>query len=129
MASTSITKLLKVMRQLRDPKDGCEWDKLQTHESLIPFLKEESQEVIEAIRKNDPENLKEELGDLLLQIIFHSQIAEENEFFKFDDVVKSISEKLIRRHPYVFDQKQEHTAEQQAAMWKEIKEKEKNGKC
>ena len=96
MASTSITKLLKVMRQLRDPKDGCEWDKLQTHESLIPFLKEESQEVIEAIRKNDPENLKEELGDLLLQIIFHSQIAEENKFFKFDDVVKSISEKLIR---------------------------------
>ena len=129
MASTSITKLLKVMRQLRDPKDGCEWDKLQTHESLIPFLKEESQEVIEAIRKNDPENLKEELGDLLLQIIFHSQIAEENKFFKFDDVVKSISEKLIRRHPYVFGQKQEHTAEQQAAMWKEIKEKEKNGKC
>ena len=129
MASTSITKLLKVMRQLRDPKDGCEWDKLQTHESLIPFLKEESQEVIEAIRKNDPENLKEELGDLLLQIIFHSQIAEENKFFKFDDVVKSTSEKLIRRHPYVFDQKQEHTAKQQAAMWKEIKEKEKNGKC
>ena len=129
MASTSITKLLKVMRQLRDPKDGCEWDKLQTHESLIPFLEEESQEVIEAIKKNDPENLKEELGDLLLQIIFHSQIAEENKFFKVDDVVKSISEKLIRRHPYVFDQKQEHTVKQQAAMWKEIKEKEKNGKC
>ena len=127
MAANSITKLLKVMQQLRDPKDGCEWDKLQTHESLIPFLEEESQEVIEAIKKNDPENLKDELGDLLLQIIFHSQIAEENKFFKFDDVVKSISEKLIRRHPYVFDKKQKHTAEQQAALWKEIKEKEKNG--
>ena len=80
MAANSITKLLKVMRQLRDPKDGCEWDKLQTHESLIPFLEEESQEVIEAIKNNDPENLKDELGDLLLQIIFHSQIAEENNF-------------------------------------------------
>ena len=115
------------MRQLRDPDYGCEWDKKQTFESLLPYLDEEAKEVAEAIKNKDYINLKEELGDLLLQIIFHSQIAEENKFFKFDDVVKSISEKLIRRHPYVFDQKQKHTAEQQAAMWKEIKEKEKNG--
>ena len=127
MSETSIEKLLELMRQLRDPDNGCEWDKKQTFESLLPYLDEEAKEVAEAIKNKDYINLKEELGDLLLQIIFHSQIAEENKFFKFDDVVKSISEKLIRRHPYVFDQKQKHTAEQQAAMWKEIKEKEKNG--
>ena len=77
MSSTSIEKLLEIMRQLRDPEQGCEWDKKQTCKSLIPYLKEESAEVIEAIEKEDYDNLKEELGDLLLQVVFHSQIAKE----------------------------------------------------
>jgi XTP/dITP diphosphohydrolase len=125
MQKKSIADLLKVMRSLRDPISGCEWDKSQTSKSLIPFLKEETQEVIEAIEKNDPDNLKEELGDLLLQIIFHSEIANEEKLFDFDDVVDNLLEKLIRRHPYVFKEKRNHSLEEQELMWEKIKQKEK----
>ena len=111
MSSTSIEKLLEIMRQLRDPEQGCEWDKNQTFKSLIPYLKEESAEVIDAIEKEDYDNLKEELGDLLLQVVFHSQIAKEKKLFSFDEVVEELSNKLVRRHPYVFDSKKKHTAE------------------
>ena len=125
MSSTSIEKLLEIMRQLRDPEQGCEWDKKQTFKSLIPYLKEESAEVIEAIEKEDYDNLKEELRDLLLQVIFHSQIAKEKKLFSFDEVVEELSKKLVRRHPFVFDSKKKHTAEEQAQMWKKIKSEEK----
>jgi XTP/dITP diphosphohydrolase len=125
MQKKSIADLLKVMRSLRDPISGCEWDKSQTSKSLIPFLKEETQEVIEAIEKNDPDNLKEELGDLLLQIIFHSEIANEEKLFDFDDVVDNLSKKLIRRHPYVFKEKRKHSLEEQKLMWEKIKQEEK----
>ena len=125
MSSTSIEKLLEIMRQLRDPEQGCEWDKNQTFKSLIPYLKEESAEVIEAIEKEDYDNLKEELGDLLLQVVFHSQIAKEKKLFSFDEVVEELSNKLVRRHPYVFDFKKKHTAEEQTQMWKKIKSEEK----
>ena len=125
MQKKSIADLLKVMRSLRDPISGCEWDKSQTSKSLIPFLKEETQEVIEAIEKNDPDNLKEELGDLLLQIIFHSEIANEEKLFDFDDVVDNLLEKLIRRHPYVLKEKRNHSLEEQELMWEKIKQKEK----
>ena len=125
MSSTSIEKLLEIMRQLRDPEQGCEWDKKQTFKSLIPYLKEESAEVIEAIEKEDYDNLKEELGDLLLQVVFHSQIAKEKKLFSFDEVVEELSNKLVRRHPNVFDSKKKHTAEEQTQMWKKIKSEEK----
>lgn len=101
MSETSIEKLLELMRQLRDPDNGCEWDKKQTFESLLPYLDEEAKEVAEAIKNKDYINLKEELGDLLLQIIFHSEIAKEKKLFSFNDVINTLSEKLIRRHPYV----------------------------
>ena len=125
MSETSIEKLLELMRQLRDPDNGCEWDKKQTFESLLPYLDEEAKEVAEAIKNKDYINLKEELGDLLLQIIFHSEIAKEKKLFSFNDVIDTLSEKLIRRHHYVFDIKRKHTASEQAKMWKQIKDEEK----
>ena len=125
MKKKGITYLLEVMQNLRDPNSGCEWDKYQTSKTLIPFLREETEEVVEAIKKNDPDNLKEELGDLLFQIIFHSEIAKEKKLFNFDDVVDNLSRKLIRRHPYVFEQKRKHSLKEQESMWKKIKQEEK----
>ena len=95
-----VSHLLEVMKQLRDPVEGCAWDLEQDHDSLIPYLEEESQELIEAIESRNSDNIKEELGDVLLQVIFHSQIAYENKEFDFFDVVENLKEKLIRRHPY-----------------------------
>ena len=115
------------MKQLRDPVKGCAWDLEQNHTSLIPYLEEESQELIEAIKSRNSENIKEELGDVLLQVIFHSQIALENKEFDFFDVVENLKEKLIRRHPYVFDKSKKYTIEEQTAMWEKIKREEKGG--
>ena len=122
-----VSHLLKVMKQLRDPVEGCAWDLEQDHSSLIPYLEEESQELIKAIESNDSDNIKEELGDVLLQVIFHSQIAHENKEFDFFDVVEVLKEKLIRRHPFVFDKSKKHTKEEQKAMWEKIKRTEKGG--
>ena len=124
MEKNSIADLLRVMRNLRDPESGCEWDKSQTSKSLIPYLEEETLEVIQAIQTNDSENLKEELGDLLLQVIFHCEIANEKKLFNFYDVADSLCKKLIRRHPYVFDSKRKHTIEEQERAWSEIKHQE-----
>ena len=121
-----IDGLLEQMRLLRNPVTGCEWDKAQTHESLVKYLKEETQEVIEAINKKDKENLSEELGDLLLQIIFHCQIAEEKGFFDFEKVVEKLSEKIERRHPFVFKSIRSHSIEEQKEMWRKIKSQEKD---
>ena len=120
-----VSHLLEVMKKLRDPVKGCAWDLEQNHTSLIPYLEEESQELIEAIESRNSDNIKEELGDVLLQVIFHSQIALENKEFDFFDVVENLKEKLIRRHPYVFDNSKEHTKEEQTAMWEKIKREEK----
>tara|TARA_B100001027_G_C16036853_1_gene228078 strand:+ start:168 stop:554 length:387 start_codon:yes stop_codon:yes gene_type:complete len=120
-----VTHLLEVMKQLRDPVNGCAWDLEQDHASLIPYLEEESQELIEAIESKDTDNVKDELGDVLLQVIFHSQIAQENKEFDFFDVVENLKQKLIRRHPYVFDKGKKHTKAEQAAMWEKIKRAEK----
>ena len=122
-----VSHLLEVMKKLRDPVKGCAWDLEQNHTSLIPYLEEESQELIEAIESRNSDNIKEELGDVLLQVIFHSQIALENKEFDFFDVVENLKEKLIRRHPYVFDNSKEHTKEEQTAMWEKIKREEKGG--
>ncbi|MEI7541945.1 MAG: nucleoside triphosphate pyrophosphohydrolase [bacterium] len=97
-------QLVSIMKTLR-AKDGCPWDKKQTHKSITPYLLEEAYEVIEAINNNDSENLKEELGDLLLQVVFHAQIASGNNKFEIEDVIKAISNKLIIRHPHVFGDK------------------------
>ena len=122
-----VSHLLEVMKQLRDPVEGCAWDLEQDHDSLIPYLEEESQELIEAIESKNSDNIKDELGDVLLQVIFHSQIAHENKEFDFFDVVENLKEKLIRRHPYVFDKSKKYTKEEQTAMWEKIKRKEKGG--
>ena len=116
------------MSQLRDKDDGCEWDKKQTFKSIAPFTIEEAYEVADAIERENATDLKEELGDLLLQVVFLSQIAKEEELFSFDDVAKTISEKLVRRHPFVFADKKNHSLDEQVNQWEEIKQKERSKK-
>ena len=116
------------MSQLRDEEEGCEWDKAQNFQSIAPYTIEEAYEVADAIDRNNIPDLIDELGDLLLQVVFLSQIAKEENLFSFEDVVESISDKLIRRHPYVFSQKREHSLEDQTYQWEEIKNKERSKK-
>ena len=125
MVETKINNLIEIISKLRDPNFGCEWTKIQNSESLLPFLKEEVEEVAEAIEKKDFQNLKDELGDLLLQIVLHSHINDENKKFSFEEVVDNLCEKLIRRHPYVFDEKRPHTIEDQRKAYFRIKDLEK----
>ena len=112
------------MKKLRGP-DGCPWDKEQTHSSIIPNLKEETEELIEAIQSGDKKHFKEELGDVLLQVVFHAQIASENGDFDINDVINGISSKLTRRHPHVFGNKKAKTAKEALKIWKAEKKKEK----
>ena len=125
---TSFEELKQTIATLRGP-DGCPWDKKQTHESLIKCLQNESQELIDAIHHKDDENMKEELGDVLLQVLMHAQIAQEEGKFSIDDVVAYLDEKLHRRHPHVFgDHAKAATAEEALAIWREMKKKEREGK-
>jgi len=117
-------QLINIMRRLRAP-GGCPWDAEQTHESLTRYLLEETYEVIEAIDEKSPQHLKEELGDLLLQPVFHSAIAEEAGQFNIDDVIGTLCEKLIRRHPHVFGDLDINTSDQQVENWEKIKKLEK----
>ncbi len=117
-------KLINIMRTLRAP-EGCKWDRAQTHESLIKNLQEESQEVICAINNKDDENLQEELGDLLLQVMFHTAIAAEQNRFDIGDVIDGLNQKLTRRHPHVFGDAKAATPEEALAQWREIKKQEK----
>lgn len=119
-----IADLLAVIQQLR-AENGCPWDRAQTHESLIPFLEEESAEVIDAIHEKDPSHLKEELADLLLQILLHSEIAAERHEFNFLDVCQLLREKIIRRHPHVFAGKKYDSIAAQKADWQRIKQEER----
>jgi len=121
--NTPFEKLTEIMAQLRAP-NGCPWDREQTHATLRPYLLEETYEVLEAMDNGDMPHLKEELGDLLLQVVFHAQIASEKNDFNIDDVVNGISEKLERRHPHVFGDVVINTAEEQTAHWEQIKRKE-----
>ncbi|MEO2069099.1 MAG: nucleoside triphosphate pyrophosphohydrolase [Desulfurobacteriaceae bacterium] len=124
MKRYSFEDLLKIMETLRSP-NGCPWDREQTHESLVPYLIEETYETIDAIRDKNYENLKEELGDLLLQIVFHSQIAKENKAFSIEDVVDGIAKKLISRHPHVFGNRNDiKDAQDVLREWDKLKEKE-----
>ena len=113
------------MSQLRDKENGCEWDKEQTFQSIAPHTIEEAYEVVDAINRSNIPNLEEELGDLLLQVVFLSQIASEDNLFNFNDVVQTITRKLIRRHPYVFSEKRDHSSEEQMDQWEEIKQEER----
>ena len=118
----SINKLIEIIKKLRAP-NGCDWDREQTHNSLIPYLIEETYEVIDAIEKNDFNSLKEELGDLLLHVIFQVQLAEESNKFVLDDVVESINKKLINRHPHIFIDKSIKSWD--SGNWEKAKQKDK----
>lgn len=116
---SQIEPLLAIMRQLRDPETGCEWDKDQTFETIAPYTIEEAYEVADAIQRQDIDALKDELGDLLLQVVFHSQIADDHGYFSFSDVVDGICDKMIRRHPHIFGE------EKHSPDWEQIKAKER----
>lgn len=121
------SELLDIIAKLRG-EDGCPWDRAQTHESLIPCLRDECEEVIEAIHGEDPEDLCEELGDVLLQVLLHAQIAKEEGLFTMEDVVDGLAEKMVRRHPHVFGNEEYGSPEQNRLRWEEIKKAEKEAK-
>jgi len=123
VAQSEFEKLLDIMGTLRGPK-GCPWDKEQTHRSLRPFLLEEAYEVLETLDSGNPEDLQNELGDLLLQIVFHAQMAKEENRFTIDDVLRTLNEKLIRRHPHVFADATLHSATEQTVHWEKLKKNE-----
>ena len=122
--ASQLARLRAIMHRLRAP-GGCPWDAEQTHESLIPNLIEETHETVDTIRRGDHDHLKEELGDLLLQVVFHSELAEEAGRFNLDDVARGISDKLVRRHPHVFAQSDAATSDAVLQQWDTIKRAEK----
>jgi ATP diphosphatase len=131
--SRDIGRLLEIMAALRTPKTGCPWDLVQNFSTIAPYTLEEAYEVADAIARDDMADLKEELGDLLLQVVYHARMAEEQGAFAFGDVVQGITEKMIRRHPHVFgDMAGElHTPGPQAiaGLWERIKAEEKKDKA
>ena len=120
-------ELLDIVAQLRG-EHGCPWDQAQTNESMIPCLRDECEEVVEAIEKKDDENLCEELGDVLLQIVLHAQIAKEEGRFTMEDVVDQAAAKMVRRHPHVFGDEEPGSVEDNQRRWEEIKRAEKEAK-
>jgi ATP diphosphatase len=120
-----IDALLAIMAALRTPGSGCPWDLEQTFETIAPYTIEEAYEVAEAIARGDLDDLREELGDLLLQVVFHARMAEERRAFDFGDVVLAITEKLVRRHPHVFGEERAHSPAAVEGAWERIKAQEK----
>ncbi len=123
-----IGSLLEIMARLRDPDGGCPWDLQQNYATIAPYTIEEAYEVADAIEQGDMEGLKDELGDLLLQVVFHAQMAKEDGKFEFADVVRAICEKMIRRHPHVFGDEEQRNAGSVKGRWEEIKAEEKAAK-
>ncbi len=123
-----IDRLLAIMARLRDPLDGCAWDLEQTFATIAPYTVEEAYEVADAIERGDLSDLREELGDLLLQVVFHSRMAQEDGHFAFDDVADAISEKMIRRHPHIFGTEAQRTSAEQTEAWEAVKAQERAGK-
>ncbi|HEY9519943.1 MAG TPA: nucleoside triphosphate pyrophosphohydrolase [Methyloceanibacter sp.] len=121
----TIGDLLRVMARLRDPESGCPWDREQTFESIAPYTIEEAYEVADAIARNDLDALKDELGDLLLQVVYHAGMAEEDGRFAFSDVVDAITAKMIRRHPHVFEDTGLRETFLTSGTWERIKAEEK----
>ena len=118
--SKELSKLIKIVKTRRGP-NGCKWDKAQTHQSLTPYLLEEAYEVIESIDEDNLQKLKEELGDLLLHIVFQAELSEEKGNFTLTDSIKIISEKLVRRHPHVFSDVKVNSIKEIKKNWEEIK--------
>jgi ATP diphosphatase len=123
--SRDITRLLEIMAALRTPGTGCPWDLEQNFRTIAPFTLEEAYEVADAIARDDLASLKDELGDLLLQVVFHARMAEEQGTFAFGDVVETLTAKLIRRHPHVFANADGQTADAVKGLWERIKAEEK----
>jgi tetrapyrrole methylase family protein / MazG family protein len=127
MARSNFNELKKVFKTLHGPK-GCLWDKKQTHKSLVSDLKEEVEEFIDTVNKNDPEHMKEELGDLLLHVMFNAQIASKNKKFDIEDVIEGLIRKLKRRHPHVFGNTKVKSTNQIIRNWNKIKKLEKKSR-
>lgn len=123
--SRNIDRLLEIMIALRDPETGCPWDVEQTSKSIAPYTLEEVYEVLDAIERDDVDDFREELGDLLLQVVFHSRMSEERGKFDFGDVVEAITHKMIRRHPHVFGDEEARSAGMAKGSWNRIKAEEK----
>jgi len=126
--SRDIARLIEIMAALRTPGSGCPWDLEQTFKTIAPYTIEEAYEVADAIAHGDLADLKDELGDLLLQVVFHARMAEEQNAFAFADVVEAITTKMIRRHPHVFADADGRTAEAVKGLWEKIKAEEKAGR-
>lgn len=128
-AADAMLRLLDIMAKLRTPNTGCAWDLEQDFSTIAPYTIEEAYEVADAIDRKDMPELKEELGDLLFQVVFHSQMAKEEGAFTFEDVAEAINAKMIRRHPHVFANEDARTANQQVAAWEVIKAQERASKA
>jgi ATP diphosphatase len=128
-AAEALQRLLSIMAALRTPQTGCPWDLEQTFETIAPYTIEEAYEVADAISRGDLADLKEELGDLLLQVVYHARIAEEKGAFQFADVAEAVNAKMIRRHPHVFGSQEERAAGAQPGFWSRIKAEEKADKA
>ena len=122
-------RLVEIMARLRDPERGCAWDLEQTFATIAPYTVEEAYEVADAIERNDLKDLKEELGDLLLQVVFHARMAEEQGAFDLADVAAAINDKMVRRHPHVFGDAEVRTSGEQTAAWEVIKQQERSQKA
>src|SRR5262245_58854411 len=127
--SRDIARLLEIMAALRTPGSGCPWDLEQTFETIAPYTIEEAYEVADAITRGDLDNLRDELGDLLLQVVFHARLAQEQGAFDFADVVESLTAKLVRRHPHVFGQARGLTPKAVEGLWERIKTAERAEKA
>lgn len=125
---SEISRLLAIMAQLRDPLRGCPWDREQTFKTIVPHTLEEAYEVAETIEQDDLRALQDELGDLLFQIVFYAQLAQEQQLFNFGDIVKSICDKLERRHPHVFSDAVITSADEQTVHWEKLKAEERANK-
>jgi ATP diphosphatase len=125
----NLARLLAIMARLRDPERGCPWDREQNYASIAPYTIEEAYEVAEAIEHNDRAALKDELGDLLFQVVFHSRMAEEEGAFAFDDVAGAVADKMVRRHPHVFGNVTIASPEAQTSAWEALKAAERSAKA
>ncbi len=127
--SNAASALVSVMAALRDPQTGCPWDRLQDFSSIAPYTIEEAYEVRAAIQSNDPAQIKDELGDLLFQVVYHARLAEERGWFDFNDVAAAITEKMIRRHPHVFAEAPDRDPQAQTQAWETQKAEERHSRA
>jgi ATP diphosphatase len=127
--SNDIKRLIDIMARLRDPQNGCAWDVEQTFETIMPYTIEEAYEVADAIERGDMDDLADELGDLLLQVVYHARMAEEAGLFAFGDVVHAVTDKMIRRHPHVFGPENARSMTMAKGMWEKVKAQEKADKA